>query len=127
MSRYTMLYDGNCRICCSQADLVRSFNSQDRIEVLDLHDPSAIVRFPQFSAQAVRSELHLVAPDGSVHIGAAAVREVLLRLPSLRGLGEILALPGMTALAAPFYRLVAANRYLFGGRPTACEDDSCAR
>jgi predicted DCC family thiol-disulfide oxidoreductase YuxK len=127
MAHYTMLYDGRCRICCSQADLVRSFNTRGLIELLDLHDPAATARFPHFSAQAVRNELHLVAPDGSVHTGAAAVREVLLRLPSLRGLGEILALPGMTALAAPFYRLVAANRYLFGGQPAECEDGSCAR
>jgi predicted DCC family thiol-disulfide oxidoreductase YuxK len=48
-----------------------------------------------------------------------------MRLPALRGLGELLRLPGAMGLARPLYALVARNRYLLGGRADACEDDIC--
>ncbi|MFV9504065.1 MAG: thiol-disulfide oxidoreductase DCC family protein [Oscillochloridaceae bacterium umkhey_bin13] len=126
-SRYTMLYDGACRICTNQAELVASYNDADWIEILDLNDPRVRERFPQITPAMAQRELHLVAPDGSLHQGAEAVREVLLRLPSLRGLGELMRLPGAMTLARPVYAWVAANRYLLGGRTEPCDDGSCAR
>ncbi|RMD74159.1 MAG: DUF393 domain-containing protein, partial [Chloroflexi bacterium] len=70
-------------------------------------------------------QLHVVGPDGTIYRGAEAVRELLLQLPALRGLGELLRLPGALTLAQPVYEFVARNRYLFGGKPTTCDDGSC--
>lgn len=124
--RYIMLYDGNCRICSSQARLVAGYNDDGLIELLDMNTPEAQARFPQVSPAAAQRELHLVAPDGSLYRGAEAVRAILLRLPSLRGLGELLRLPGAIELARPIYAFVARNRYLLGGRVERCDDGSCA-
>lgn len=123
--RFTMLYDGSCRICTSQAHTVAAYNDDGLIELLDLNAPEAQARFPQVTPTAAQRELHLVAPDGSMHRGADAVREILLRLPALRGLGELLHLPGVMSLARPLYALIAENRYRIGGRAERCEDGTC--
>lgn len=126
-SRYTLLYDGACRICTGQAETVAAYNDAGQIEILDLRSPEVRERFPQVAPEVAQRELHLVAPDGTLYRGAEAVRETLLRLPSLRGLGEVMRLPGVMDLARPIYAFIAANRYLFGGRTdTACPDDACA-
>ena len=124
---YTMLYDGNCRICTRQADAVAAYNDEGLIEILDLNSPAARARFPQVTPEAAQRELHLVAPDGALHRGAEAVRETLLRLPSLRGLGELLRVPGAMSVARPLYAWVARNRYRFGRTGEPCEGGSCER
>jgi predicted DCC family thiol-disulfide oxidoreductase YuxK len=125
-NRYTLLYDGNCRMCTAQARLVESYNDGGLIELLDMNSAAAQSRFPQVSPADAQRELHLVAPDGSLNRGAVAVRETLLRLPALRGLGELLRIPGAIQLAQPIYAFVARNRYLFGGNAAHCDDGSCA-
>jgi predicted DCC family thiol-disulfide oxidoreductase YuxK len=122
-----MLFDGNCRVCTGQAELVARYNDAGLLEILDMNSAAARARFPQVSPEAAQRELHLVAPDGTLHRGAEAVRETLLRLPSLRGLGELLRLPGAMTLARPVYAWVARNRYLLGGRADPCEDGTCKR
>lgn len=124
-NRYTLLFDGNCRICTSQAELVARYDAVHRIEPLDTNTPEARARFPQVTPAAARRELHVVAPDGTLYRGPEAVRETLLRLPRLRLLGQFMRLPGVMLLARPIYRLVARNRYLLGGRTAACDGDSC--
>lgn len=123
--RYTLLYDGNCRICVGQADMVAAYNDAGMIDLLDMNSPAARARFPQVRPEDARRELHLVAPDGTLHRGAEAVRQTLLRLPALRGLGDLMGLPGAMGLARPIYAFVARNRYLLGGRADTCEDDLC--
>ncbi|NJM05776.1 DUF393 domain-containing protein [Candidatus Gracilibacteria bacterium] len=115
---YTMLYDGRCRFCTRQADTVASFDTSGSIELLDANSADARLRFPHIAPIDTQRELHLVAPDGTVHRGAEAVRETLLRLPEVRALGELMRLPGAIALAQPVYSWVARNRYLFGGTMT---------
>jgi predicted DCC family thiol-disulfide oxidoreductase YuxK len=124
--RYTLLYDGACRICVGQIGTVANYDDDGLIELLDMNLPEAQARFPQVTPEMARHELHLVAPDGSLHQGAEAVRETLLRLPSLRGLGELLRLPGAMSLARPIYAWIARNRYRLGGRTDDCADGVCA-
>ncbi|NWF81592.1 MAG: DUF393 domain-containing protein [Chloroflexi bacterium] len=124
-ARYTVLYDGACRICTSQVELLAGYNDDDLIELLDMNSAEARARFPQVTPEDAQRELHVVAPDGTLYRGAEAVRETLLRLPSLRGLGELLRLPGAMSLARPLYAWVARNRYLLGGQTERCADGTC--
>lgn len=125
--RYTLLYDGRCRLCASQARLIEAYNDDGLIELVDMNAPVARERFPQVTPAMAQRELHLVAPDGSLRQGAEAMREVLLRLPSLRGLGELMGAPGAMRVARPLYAWVARNRYLLGGRAGPCEEGVCER
>ncbi len=122
--RYVMMYDGNCRICSRQAALVAAYDDHHQIELLDANSAEARERFPQISHAEAMGQLHVIGPDGAIYRGADAVRAILLRLPALRGLGELLSLPGAVALAQPIYDLIARNRYLLGGR-TDCENGAC--
>ncbi|ACL23249.1 thiol-disulfide oxidoreductase DCC family protein [Chloroflexus aggregans] len=122
---YTMLYDGNCRLCRSQASLVAAYDEYDQIELIDANSAEARARFPEITLDEAMGQLHVVGPDGTIYRGAEAVRELLLQLPALRGLGELLRLPGALTLAQPVYEFVARNRYLFGGNPATCDDGSC--
>jgi predicted DCC family thiol-disulfide oxidoreductase YuxK len=124
-NRYTLLFDGNCRICSRQAALVARLDRAGRIEPLDTNTPAARSRFPQVTPEAARRELHLVAPEGALFRGPEAVRQTLLRLPRLRPLGLLMGLPGAMAVARPIYRLVARNRYRLGRRADACDDGTC--
>lgn len=124
---YTLLYDGNCQICVGQAETVAAYNDDDLIELLDMNSPDARTRFPQIRPEDAQRELHLAAPDGQLYRGAEAVRETLLRLPALSGLGELLRLPGAIHVARPIYAWVARNRYRLGGRAAPCKDNACAR
>ncbi|WP_298403091.1 thiol-disulfide oxidoreductase DCC family protein [uncultured Chloroflexus sp.] len=123
---YTMLYDGNCRMCRQQAKWVAMYDEQRQIELLDANSTAARERFPQISHEEAMGQLHVVGPDGTIYRGAEAVRELLLRLPALRGLGELMSLPGALTVAGPIYNFIARNRYLFGGNPV-CDDGSCRR
>ncbi|MFN3373166.1 MAG: thiol-disulfide oxidoreductase DCC family protein [Chloroflexus sp.] len=123
---YTMLYDGNCRMCRRQAEWVAVYDEQRQIELLDANSTAARERFPQISHEEAMGQLHVVGPDGTIYRGAEAVRELLLRLPALRGLGELMSLPGALTVAGPIYNFIARNRYLFGGNPV-CDDGSCRR
>ncbi|RRR65667.1 MAG: DUF393 domain-containing protein [Candidatus Viridilinea halotolerans] len=125
--RYALLYDGACRICTSQVQTVATYNEAGLLEILDMNDAQAQVRFPQVTPEMAQRELHLVAPDGQLYQGADAVRETLLRLPTLRGLGHLMSLPGVMLFARPIYAWVAANRYLLGGRVADCDDGTCHR
>lgn len=122
---YTLLYDGRCRICTSQVETITRFDDDKRIAVLDMNSAAAQARFPQVAPEDAQRELHMVAPDGTIYRGAAAVRQTLLLLPALRGFGELMRLPGMMALANPIYAWVARNRYVLGGRVEPCDDGTC--
>lgn len=122
---YTLLYDASCRICTRQVRVVEEHDRAERVELLDINSEEARVRFPQITPQDARRELYLAAPDGTLYRGAEAVRQTLLLLPPLRGLGRLMSLPGAMVLARPLYAWVARNRYRLGGRTGSCEEGTC--
>ncbi|MCU0495341.1 MAG: DUF393 domain-containing protein [Chloroflexaceae bacterium] len=122
---YALLYDGRCRFCTSQSENIARYDDEHKIALLDLNDPAVRARFPQITPEDAQREMHLVAPDGTIYRGAAAVRQALLLLPALRGLGELMRIPGIMNIANPVYAFVARNRYLLGGRTDTCDDGTC--
>lgn len=123
---YTLLYDGACSICTSQAHSIATFDRRENIELLDINSDTARARFPRISPQDAQREIHLAAPDGTLYRGAEAVRQTLLRLPILRGIGILMSLPGAMTVARPVYRWVARNRYRLSGKPEECPDGACS-
>jgi predicted DCC family thiol-disulfide oxidoreductase YuxK len=119
----TVLFDGSCALCGASAERVRRFDSRRRIELLDLHDPTAAQRFPQINREQAMKWMQAVDSDGRIYSGADAWTRIGLLLPGWNVVAWILVLPGIRWLAAKVYAWIARNRYRWNR--TVCEDGSC--
>jgi len=70
MPDLTVLYDGSCSLCRASVARLRRFDLHRRIELLDLHDPTAQTRFPQIDREAAMRWMQAVDPQGHVWSGA---------------------------------------------------------
>ena len=105
--RATLIYDGNCGFCRRWAERVQRWDEHGRLTTLPYQTPDLETRFPQISRAECKERIHLVEPDGTVHQGAAAAREVLRRLPGGPLWALPFSLPGAGALADHLYVWIA--------------------
>src|SRR5262245_31338913 len=125
MDRAVLLFDGHCRFCLAQAARLGRW-AGGRVERLSFREPDVLARFPQVDAAACERAIQLVLPDGRVRAGIDAVLAVLALRPALAPLAALGRLPGVHALLAAGYRMVADNRFALGGRTEACVEGTCA-
>jgi predicted DCC family thiol-disulfide oxidoreductase YuxK len=113
--RTQVLYDGECAMCSTLALRINSTQAKASLATNDLHQAS----LPDgVSADAVRHELHVIDPDGTVRRGPDAVFRILEEYPRWRGLARIARWSPFRPLMQLGYRFFAANReHIFG--PTA--------
>ncbi len=123
MPDLTVLYDGSCNLCRAGAAGVRRFDTRRRIELLDLHDPSAAPRFPQIDREEAMQWMQAVDLHGRIYSGADAWARIGLLLPGWNLVAWILFIPGVRWFAAKVYAWIARNRYRWNR--ALCEDDSC--
>jgi predicted DCC family thiol-disulfide oxidoreductase YuxK len=70
---------------------------------------------------AAAAEVQYVDARGTATAGAQAIASLLVSVGGLLGLmGRVMRLPGIRALAAVVYKLVAANRHRLPGGTPAC-------
>ncbi len=100
MQRYTVIYDGNCRMCTRISNVLRDWGREE-LNVVPSQDP-------QMDA------LQLVAPDGRVWQGAAAIEQLLTLLPRGRLVAWMFYVPFARVIADRVYRWIARNRYRLG-------------
>jgi predicted DCC family thiol-disulfide oxidoreductase YuxK len=124
MPELAVLYDGSCSICRASATRVRRFDTAQRIELLDLHDPTALQRFPQIDREAALRLMQAVDLRGRVYNGADAWARIGLLLPGWKVAAWLLFVPGIHWIAVKIYAWVARNRYRWNR--TICDDGSCA-
>ena len=118
MARPVLLFDGDCAFCTTCVGLVRRWIRPDaEILAWQLTDLG-----PLGVSEAEATEaLQWIGPDGGVRSGHEAVAAMLISAgPLYRVAGRFLLLPGISALAAVAYRLVAANRHRLPGGTPAC-------
>ena len=53
----TVLYDGDCRFCCSQVDILRRLDGKRRLKFVSLHDPSVPEKFPDLSFSQLMDQM----------------------------------------------------------------------
>jgi len=123
MAELTVLFDGHCALCRASAARVRRLDSRKRIDLLDLHVPSVLRRFPQVDRDEAMKWMLAVDPRGRTFQGADAWARIGLLLPGWNLLAWILLVPGIRWLAARSYAWIARNRYRWNR--TVCNDDSC--
>ena len=111
---YTVVFDGDCRVCTRLSGILRRWDSRRQLEVVSSQHPGVMARFPWISPRAYADALQLIAADGSTWQGAAAIEQLLEVLPRGRWIAWIFSIPFVRPLADRFYRWFARNRYRLG-------------
>jgi predicted DCC family thiol-disulfide oxidoreductase YuxK len=111
---YTVVYDGDCRVCTRLANALRKWDRKGLLEVVSSQQPGVMARFPWIPPRAYVDALQLVAVDGTTWQGAVAIEQLLNVLPKGRLIAWIFRIPFVRPLADRFYRWFARNRYRLG-------------
>lgn len=111
---YTLVYDGNCKVCGRLVGLLEKWDSERRIETIPSQNASVPARFPWIPAEAYAQAVQLIGPGGRTWQGAYAIERLLDILPRGRLISWIFKLPLVGRLADKLYRWFARNRYRFG-------------
>ncbi|MDB4880909.1 MAG: thiol-disulfide oxidoreductase [Gemmatimonadetes bacterium] len=111
---YTVVFDGDCKVCTRLSALLREWDAPHRLEVVSSQQPGVMARFPWIPARAYAGALQLVAADGTTWQGSAAIEQLLTVLPRGRLIAWVFAIPFARTLADRFYRWFARNRYKLG-------------
>jgi len=115
--RLAVLYDGACAMCRASADIVRSYDNSDKIDLLNFHDDELRVRFPAIELDALMDELHVIDDQGNVWRGARAVNQIMRYQHGVRGmLAWLWYFPGFALIADWQYKRIARSRYGDGPR-----------
>ena len=124
MTELTVLYDGSCSLCRGSVARLRRFDTHGRIELLDLHDPSAQQRFPQIDREVALRWMQAVDARGRVSGGVDAWARIGQLLPGWNLLAWLLLIPGLHWLASKAYAWIASNRYRWNR--SLCSDGTCS-
>jgi predicted DCC family thiol-disulfide oxidoreductase YuxK len=111
---YTVVYDGQCKVCSRLARMLKKWDRYREFEVVSSQTPGVQARFPWIPPRAYVDALQLVGPGGRTWQGAAAIEQLLDVLPKGKLLSWIFSIPFMRGLADRFYRWFARNRYKLG-------------
>lgn len=106
-----LIYDGECSVCRSAIDWIRTRTSPGAFEFLSCHDESLPSRFPFLDRTACLQAAHLVLPDGKILAGENAAPEVFLRIPGYLWVARALRLPGGHVFSRLLYRWFARRRH----------------
>jgi predicted DCC family thiol-disulfide oxidoreductase YuxK len=112
--RYTLVYDGDCRVCTRSVNVLRKLDLRDAIEIVPSQDPGVAARFSWIPPAAFAEAIQLVGPHGERWEGAAAVEQLLGVLPRGQWLAWIYKIPFARIVADKLYRWFARNRYRLG-------------
>lgn len=111
---FTVVFDGDCKVCTRLSRVLRSWDRTGQLEVVSSQQQGVTARFPWIPARAYADALQMVAADGTTWQGAAAVEQLLNVLPRGRLIAWIFRIPFARTIADRFYRWFARNRYRLG-------------
>ena len=111
---YTVVFDGQCKVCNRLARMLRKWDRYREFEVVTSQTPGVQARFPWIPPRAYIEALQVVGPGGRTWQGAAAIEQLLDVLPKGKLLSWVFSIPFMRTLADRFYRWFARNRYRLG-------------
>ena len=113
----TLVYDGDCGFCTTAVSFVPRLRLRaDRVVAWQHADLPALGLTPQQCAEAVQ----WVDAAGTASGHRAVARLLMASGPLWWLLGRVLLLPGISAVAARAYALVADNRMRLPGGTPAC-------
>jgi predicted DCC family thiol-disulfide oxidoreductase YuxK len=111
---YTVVYDGQCKVCTRLVKLLRAWDRKHQMEVVPSQQSGVTARFPWIPLRAYTEALQMVGPGGRTWSGAAAIEQILDVLPKGKLLSWVFSIPYVRVLADRFYKWFAKNRYKLG-------------
>ena len=127
--RYTVIYDGDCKVCDRMVKLLDGWDRDDELEIIPSQAPGVRARFPWIPPRAYVESVQVIrTSDGQTWQAAQALEELLKVLPKGRAVSWLFNVPFARPLADKFYGWFARNRYRVGCgdhcavRPTGVDD-----
>lgn len=111
---YTVVYDGQCKVCNRLVKLLRKWDRHGEIETIPFQNSGVLTRFPWIPGEAYAQAMQLIGPGGQTWQGGYAIEKLLEILPWGGLLGWAFKVPFFGDLFNRFYRWFARNRYKFG-------------
>jgi predicted DCC family thiol-disulfide oxidoreductase YuxK len=113
--RYTVVYDGHCKVCGRLVKLLTKWDREKELEIIPSQTPGVHVRFPWIPPRAYVESVQVIRnSDGKTWQAAAALEELLNVLPKGRLISWLFRIPFVRPLVDKFYRWFARNRYKLG-------------
>ena len=115
--RPVLVFDGDCAFCTSSAHLLKRIGPEAEIVPWQLADLDEL----GITAAQATEAVQWIGIDGGVRSGHEAIAAALGTAGwPWRTAGHLIALPGISTLAAVTYRWIARNRYRLPGGTPAC-------
>ncbi len=113
--RYTVIYDGHCKVCGRLVKLLTTWDRNHELEILPSQTPGLSARFPWIPPRAYLESVQVIrTSDGRTWQAAGALEELLNVLPKGLLISWLFRIPFVRLLADRFYRWFARNRYHLG-------------
>ena len=114
-SRYTVIYDGDCKVCERSVNVLTKWDRNHDLEIIPSQNPGVQERFPWIPPRAYIESIQVVRTiDGKTWQAAAALEELFSVLPKGRLISWLFKIPFARPLADKFYGWFARNRYRLG-------------
>ena len=111
---FTVVYDGNCKVCTRLSRLLADLDTRHQFEVIPSQSPGVRARFPWIPARAYAESIQVIDRSGRTWQGAVALETILNALPKGRLVAWVFKIPFVRPLVERFYRWFARNRYRLG-------------
>lgn len=109
-------YNSACPVCRAGIESQQGKMTACEVEWIDVHNNPAAAKEVHPDLEFVREQLHVVAPDGSRHVGVDAFAQLWKDTPGQRWLAALVRLPVIRRLSRIFYRSFARRLYLWNRR-----------
>lgn len=115
VSRYTVIYDGHCKVCGRLVELLAKWDRRHDLEIIPSEAPGVRPRFPWIPESAYVESVQVVRnSDGKTWQAAGALEELLDVLPKGWLISRLFSIPFVRPVVDRFYKWFARNRYRLG-------------
>ena len=124
-SAYTVLYDGQCEICQACVSWLKTLDRKSAKQTICLPISAEVLRAvdSRLRMDECLRQLHVVTPDGEIHVGWDAVTCLARLFPSTWLLGVVGQWFPFRSAGRLLYKFVATNRYSL----SKCRGGACQR
>jgi len=113
--RYTVVYDGDCKVCGRMVRVLDSWDRNHELEIVSSQSSGVRARFPWIPPGAYVESMQVIrSSDGKTWQAAAGLEELLKVLPKGGLVSWLFKIPFARPLADKFYWWFARNRYRMG-------------